>query len=62
MMGDGDGRYREGRERLQGLRHLLIDIEPVSTIGSSEPAGNIKVEGEPLVWLMPVHIFAKPSQ
>jgi hypothetical protein len=30
----------------QGPLHLLIDIEPVSATGSSEPARGIKVEGE----------------
>lgn len=30
----------------QGQLHLLIDIEPVSATGSSEPARGIKVEGE----------------
>ena len=29
-----------------GPLHLLIDIEPVSATGSSEPARGIKVEGE----------------
>ena len=30
----------------KGPLHLLIDIEPVSATGSSEPARGIKVEGE----------------
>ena len=30
----------------QGPRPLLIDSEPVSATGSSEPARGIKVEGE----------------
>jgi len=30
----------------QGPLHLLIDIEPASATGSSEPARGIKVEGE----------------
>ena len=29
-----------------GPLHLLVDIEPVSATGSSEPARGIKVEGE----------------
>ena len=42
-----------------GALHLLIDIEPVSATGSSEPARGIKAEGE---WFAKKHGPSKPRQ
>ena len=44
-----------------GVLHLLIDLEPVSATGSSEPARGIKAEGEG-EWFARKHGPSKPRQ